>query len=88
MSEGSIESNIRRCEGENWLQRVKKKKRNKNDMRAARLIMLAFAGGLSIGFMHRSLIRAIIVADLFTSVAESTHTWAAQASATHTDTQF
>lgn len=48
--------------------------------------MLAFAVGLSIGFMHRSLIRAIIVADLFTSVAESSHTWAAQASAAHADT--
>lgn len=48
--------------------------------------MLAFAVGLRIGFMHRCLIRAIIVADLFTSEAESTHTWAAQASATHTDT--
>lgn len=44
--------------------------------------MLAFAVRLSIGFMHRGLFRAIIVADLFTSVAESTHTWAAQASAT------
>lgn len=62
------------------------KKRNKNDKPAAGLIMLAFAVGLSIDFMHRSLIRAIIVADLFTSVAESTHTWAAQASAAHTDT--
>lgn len=48
--------------------------------------MLAFAVGLSIGFMHRGLTRAIIGADLFTSVAESTHAWAAQASATHTDT--
>lgn len=62
------------------------KKKKQNDKPAPGLIMLAFAVSLSIDFMHRSLIQAIIVADLFTSVAESTYTRAAQASAAHTDT--